>query len=168
LVTLESLSSRHAVKEHSLEVSISKAKLLESMKSPWVVGTNPEQLRTQRAVALYHLYDLAEVERQVINTKIEERRTAMRVVADSYGRLVALLDEAIENEKIVLAHLNQPSSARIAGVINSFLAEVQAFHRQMAQSDLPELRALATDVAKAEERVSKAKERIEASLIPER
>lgn len=165
LATLTSLSSRYAVRERSLALSISKAKLLESMKAPWAGGTNPEQFKTQRAVALYHLYDLAEAERDVINAKIVERRAAMRAVADSYGRFVVLLDEAIQNEMIVLSYLNQPTSTRIAGVINSFLEEVQAFHRQLALSDFPELRALAANVAQAEERVSKAKDRIEASLI---
>lgn len=49
----------------SLGVSISKAKLLESMKSPWTRPSN-SMVETQRAVALYHLYALGEAEQAVV------------------------------------------------------------------------------------------------------
>jgi hypothetical protein len=164
LETLANLSSRYIAREYSLALSISKAKLLESLRSPWAGSTTPEQSKTQRAVTLYHLYDLAEAEREVITAKIKERRAAVTAVADNYSRLSALLNEAIQNEKVVLAYLDQPSSARIGGVVGAFLEEAQAFHRQLTQSEHPELRGLAGEVAKAEEIVSKAKDRIEASL----
>ena len=168
LDTLANLATRNVAREHSSALSISKAKLLESMQSPWVKGANAEQFKTQRAVALYHLFDLAESEREAVNARIKERRAAMRAVADSYGRLVSLLYEAVENEQLILAHLDQPSSARISGVLSAFAEEVRAFHRQLAQSDNPEWRALADQVAKAEEQVSKAKARIESSLFQSR
>lgn len=168
LDTLMNLASRNMAREHSSTLSISKAKLLESMRSPWAKGSNAEQFKTQRAVALYHLYDLAESEREVVNARIKERRAAMRAVAESYGQLVSLLYEAIENEHLVLAHLDQPSSARIAGVLSAFAEEVRAFHQQLARSDNPEWRALAAQVAQAEAQVSEAKARIESSLFSSR
>jgi hypothetical protein len=164
LATMTSLTARHVAREHTLALSISKAKLLESMKSPWAPAAQQGQLETQRSVALYHLYDLAEAERAVIDARVAERRAATKAVADSYGQLRILIDRAIENEKVLLAYLDRPQSTRIAGVATTFLAEVQAFNRQLALSEHPELRKLATSLVAAEERVSKARERIDAAL----
>ncbi len=163
LTALGSLYASKVEDEHSLKLSVSKAKLLESMRAPW---TTPPQsfAATQRAVVLYHLYDLAEGQQALIDARIAERRAALRAVSDAYGKLDTLLGQAIENEKLILAYLNQPATARISAATGQLLAEINAFRDELAQSNNTELQALAQKAGRASERVDKAKDRIDQLL----
>jgi hypothetical protein len=149
--------------QHSLSLSIANAKLLESMSSPW---TNPDSglAATQREVALYHLYELEEAQRHLLEARLAERRASVAEVAGAYDALAALTRQAIQSQKILLAQLNQPADAQLQAFLTSLLAETRAFHETLALADDPALRALAHDVARAEEKLAKATETLSGLL----
>lgn len=154
------LAVSSAEDEHSLSLSISKAKLLESMKAPWSSpGTG--MVATQKAVVLYHLYDLAEASQSAFHARVEERRGAIRALKEAYTGLAALLDQAAEAQKLLLAYLDQPASARASAFVGNVLTEASAFRERLDESQNPELKALAARTGQAVERVAKAKEQVD-------
>lgn len=157
------ISTEALADQHSLSLSISKAKLLESMKSPWVYP-HPQLAATQKEVAFYHLYALSEAEGELFDAQLCQRRESIKEVKRAYDKLITRMRQIIESQKIILAHLNQPARARISGFISNVLAETKAFREELAASENPRLRSLAQDVAKAEERLAKVRDLIEKGL----
>ena len=160
---LMEISTEAFADQHSLSLSISKAKLLESMKSPWV-NPHPHLAATQKEVAFYHLYALSEAERELFGARLRQRQESIKEVKEAYDRLLTVMNRIIESEKVILAHLNQPASTRISVFVGSVLAETKAFRETLAASENPRLQSLAQDVAKAEERVAKVKDLIDKAL----
>jgi len=160
---LVAISASALEDEDSLSRNVAKAKLLESMQSPWTRPSD-SMVETQRAVALYHLYDLADAERVASTARLAERREAAQSVLEAFDQLSALTNKAIESQKLVLAHLNRDKGALLAAFVSTVAGEVQDFHEALAKSDDPKLRKLAADVARAEERVEKSKAGIEQAL----
>ena len=149
--------------QHTLSLSISKAKLLESMRSPWI-QPHPDLAATQKEVAFYHLFALAEAEASLFEARLEERRASVEEIRKAYGTLAALTAQIIEAEELILAHLNQPANAQISLFLGNLLTEVRAFREELSASENPRLKALAGDVERAEGRVGKATELIEKAL----
>ena len=149
--------------QHSLKLSISKAKLLESMKSPWV---QPQQhmVATQKEVAFYNLYALAEAEQESLYAVLRLRKQELNEVKTAYGHLVNSMGALIESQKLLLTHLNQPANAQINAFIGNALAEAKAFSKSLDESENPRLKSLAAKVAKAETQVDKALGRFNKAL----
>ncbi len=160
---LSRISNEVSTDLNSLELSISKAKLLESMKSPWT-NPHPDMAATQKEVAFYHLYSLSEAQNELYEARLKERRQHIKEVKKAYDNMVTVTDKIIEAEKIILAHLNQPASARISAFIANVMVETKAFRKTLSESDNPKLKELAKDVAKAEGKMEKVKERIDKAL----
>lgn len=154
--TLSDLGALYEEKEFELELALAKAKLLESMQAPWAT-VRDSVAATQRAVILYHLYELESAEQKAIDARVAQRRAAAQDVLAAYTRLSALIDGAAENVKIMIEHLNQPNSVRIRAATSTFLGEVAAFRAQMQSSENPRLQHLAQQVARYEEQVNNAR-----------
>lgn len=163
LTDLGEISAQAIGDRHSLSLSIAKAQLLESMKSPWT-NPHPDLATTQKEVAFYHLYALAEAERELLEARLTERRAALAEVADAYDRLADLTAQIIAAEKIVIAHLKQPKGAQVSAFLGTLLGETRAFRQTLAASDNPELQALAARVGKAEDKVAGAQASIAQAL----
>lgn len=161
--TLGELGASYVDKEFGLELALAKAKRLDSMRAPWAAP--PDEFReTQRAVVLYHLYDVEMAEQRVLDARMAERRAAVQEINRAYGDLEKLLVEASKSLELVLGYLNQPKSARILAFTESFLGEVTAFRERLAESDSPRLQKLAADVARYEMMVGQAKQRADSAL----
>lgn len=160
---LGELGAEYTQKEFELELSLAKAKRLESMQAPWASPT-PDLAATQRAVLLYHLYEVEMAEQRVLDARMAERRAAAREVLANYQRLGPLLTEAARNMEVLLQHLNQPKSAQIMAFADALLGEVTAFRERLRASETPELQALAADVARYEAFANRAKERASAAV----
>ncbi len=148
---------------HSLQLSISKAKLLESMKSPW---THPHTdiVATQKEVALYHLFSLAEAEQAALDTRLASRHQSIKELKKAYSNLVTLMGALVESQKLLLTHLNQPANARVTEFIANVLTEAKAFREVLDASDSPHLKELAADVKEYEDKVQKALGQIEKAM----
>ena len=149
--------------QHSLQLSIAKAQLLESMKAPWVQTKN-SNTATQREVVLYHLFALAEAEQAALDARLRERQLAFVELKKAYDLLVSDMGALVESQKILLAHLNQPTNARISAIIGTTLDEVKAFSETLGASDNPRLRALAANVEKYEVKVEREKDKVDEIL----
>lgn len=160
---LGALGVDYVRKEYELELSLSKAKLLDAMRAPWA-SPRSEFAPTQRAVVLYHLYQLELAEDEVLEARIRERRARAREVLVAYRRLQSLLAGASDNLELVLEYLNQPTGAQISEYTANFLAEVTAFRLELQESDNPRLRELADEVETYEEAARKAREEAEMAL----
>ena len=155
--SLGELGAAYAEKEFELELALAKAKRLESMQS--FLASPPEEFReTQRAVVLYHLYEVEQTEQKVLEARMAERRASVEEIGAAYRQLEVLLKDAAKNLEIVLEYLNQPKSARILAFTENFLSEVTAFRETLEKSDNPRLQRLAADVAQFEILAFKAKE----------
>ena len=146
---LGELGAEWAEEEFHLERYLAKAKRLEAMQAPWA-SARDEFAATQRAVVLYHLYEVDMVEQKILDARMAQRRAAAREVLRGYDRLTSLLGPASENLEIVLRHLDQPKSARIRAFTTNFLSEVTAFREGLQQSENPRVRALGEEVARHE------------------
>lgn len=160
---LDALTAEYARIEFQEELALSKAKLLESMRSPWA-DPSPGIAETQRAVVLYHLYELELSQLKALDARIEARISAEKELTKAGRELQRLVEKAADNLALVLRHLNQPRSARIRAFTETFLAEVSAFRGQLSQSDNPHLRAIAERVQHYEQRAQEAKTRIDRLL----
>jgi hypothetical protein len=154
---LGELGAEYAEKEHELELSLSKAKLLESMKAPWA-PEREEFAATRRAVVLYHLYEIEMAEQKELEARMHRRRMAAQEIIAAQKKLRKLLKEASKNMEILLRHLNQPTSSQILAFSENFLGEVEAFRKELQASENPRLRQLAQDVARYEAKANKTKE----------
>ncbi len=155
--TLGELGATYAEMEFGLELALAKAKRLESMQS--FLASPPAEFReTQRAVVLYHLYEVEQAEQKVLEARIAERRASVQEIGAAYQQLGTLLNDAAKNLEIVLKHLNQPRKARILAFTETFLGEVKAFRETIETSDNARLQKLAADVAHFETLAGKAKE----------
>jgi hypothetical protein len=150
--------------QHTLSLSLSKAKLLESMRSPW---SNPDadMAATQKEVAFYQLYALAEAEQDLLQKRLRTRRESIDRIAVAYDRMSTLTTQMIECEKLVLADINKPADAQVIAFVNQLLVEAKAFRETLAASDNPKLQQLAKDVEKAESRVEKARDAAEQAFL---
>lgn len=146
--------------QHSLQLSIAKARLLESMKSPWA-NPSPSLETTQREVALYHLYALSEAEAAALDARLTARTAALAEVKKAYDELIASMSGLIQSQQLLLSHLNQPANAQMVAFLNNVLAESKTFRQTLAASDNPRLQALAQEVEAAEGKVEKALENID-------
>ena len=154
---LGNLGAEYAEKEFELELSLAKAKLLEAMKAPWA-PVRDEFAATQRAVVLYHLYQIEIAEQKMLEARMNERRVAAQEIMAAQKKLRTLLKEASENLEILLKYLNQPTSAKILAFSENFLNEVTAFRKKLQASENPRLRQLAQDTARYEALANKTKE----------
>ena len=155
--SLGELGAAYAEKEFELELALAKAKRLESMQS--FLASPPEEFReTQRAVVLYHLYEVEQTEQKVLEARMAERRASVQEIGAAYRQLEVLLKDAAKNLEVVLENLNQPKSARILAFTENFLSEVTAFRETLEKSDNPRLQRLAADVVQFEILAGKAKE----------
>ena len=161
--TLADLNAHYARMAFGLELGLAKAKLLESMQAPWAPVRDSLQA-TQRAVILYHLYEIEAAEQKVLDARIRERRAATEEVWAAYLRLGQLVEDASRNLKVVLAHFNQPRDARIRAFTSTFLSEVTAFRAQLQASENPRLQQLAADVARYEAQAHATKAQAERTL----
>lgn len=163
LTGLKALAADAIKESGTLETSIAKAQLLESMKSPWITPS-PELATTQKEVALYQLFALSEAQQELLRVRIQARHADIDQVRQAYNRLMSLTAQILENEKVVLAELSKPPSAQLTSFLSTLIAETSAFRQQLAESTNARVQALATDVAQAEERLTKAQSLIEAAL----
>ncbi len=159
---LGELGAEYAEKEFVLALALAKAKRLESMRAPWT-SPSEEFAETERAVVLYHLYQVEMAEQNVLEARMQERRAAAQELLTAYQRMRPLLKGAAQNMEVVLKYLNQPNSARILAFTENFLGEVTAF-REALQADSPRLRKFAEDVARYEEVASRAKQQADMAL----
>ncbi|MCB9729788.1 MAG: hypothetical protein H6744_15115 [Deltaproteobacteria bacterium] len=160
---LAKLSAEALSERDMLSSNVAKAQLLESMRSPWTGGQG-EDAATRREVALYHLYALADAERELRTARIRERAASVAAVQEAYDRLAALVADAADAEASILRYLERPRGARVSEAIDGLLSEARAFRQQLVQSDDPELQRLAEQVARGEDAVAKAKALIERSI----
>lgn len=149
--------------EFELEQSVSKAKLLEAMQAPWATPRG-EFAETQRAIVLYHFYELELAEDKVLEARIREQRESAREILTAYRKLNKLLEDAAKNLEIILEYMNQPTEAQIRAFTANFLAEVTAFREELQQSENPRLQRLAKDVARYEETARNSTEKAERAL----
>jgi hypothetical protein len=163
LADLGRVSQAALSEKDGLASGVAKAQLLESMRSPWVAG-GAADAATAREVALYHLYALADAERELRTARIRQREASLAAVQAAYDRLVALTGEAVAAETLILRYLEQPPGARVGEAVDGFLAQTRAFRDVIQGSDNPELRKLAAQVTRGEDAVRKAKEFIELTI----
>jgi len=161
---LRSLDRQYAFTEQQkTTTAVAEAKLLEAMKSPWT-APSPSLQATQRAVALFHLYDLLGQEQARFEAGQAERDAQRQGVVDAYSKISKLMAEVLTNEKVVLEYVNQPPGSQIAGILDETLTEAHAFNDEVSRSQDPRLQALASETQKATDRVDQAKAAIEAVL----
>ena len=160
---LGELGAEYVRIEFDLERKLTRAKLLEAMRTPWIAPPD-DLIMNQRAIVLYHFYELELAEEKVLDARIRERKAHTREILTAYRRLNALLKDAATNLEVVLENLNQPTDAQIRAFTSTFLAEVTAFREQLRKSDSPRLRELADDVERYEEAARKANENAENAL----
>jgi hypothetical protein len=163
LSDLAELQKEAIVDQHALSHSLAKAKLLESLKSPWFQPQS-DLLATQKEVAFYYLYELSENQRDLLNAKLSERQAGIEEVKKAYARLTSLAHEILGLEQTMLASLDQSTSTQLIGITQTVLGETKAFREQLAASDNPRLKALAHDVQKAEDKIAQAKDVIQKTL----
>ena len=83
---------------------------------------------------------------------------------ETYGKAAALLDEAIANEQVILQYLEQPTSARIAAVVDETLIQADAFDAELAKSNDARLQRLAEAGQRASDHAKEARDAIESAL----
>ena len=149
--------------QYSLRLSLSKAQLLESMKSPWAQPLG-DMVTTQREVILYNLYALAEAEQSALDAQLLSRDGSIQEIKKAYTQLVTSMGALIESQKLLLTHLNQPANARLTAFFGTVLTEAKAFRETIDASDNPRLKDLAADVKASEEKVQTALEQINKTL----
>ena len=137
--------------QHRLSSNVAKAKLLESMRSPW---TSRSLSATQKEVALYHLFELAEAEQAALAAKMQARHAEIGNVKKAYGELVTAMAALINAQGQLLTHLEQPSSTRVGLVMEQLLVESRAFREALEGEDDPRLQRLAESVADKEKLVA--------------
>ena len=153
---------RFALEEqHRLTSNLAKAQLLETMKSPW---TDSSLKSTQKEVALYHLFALAEAEQATLEARIEARTADINELKSSYGQLVSSMSALIAGQEQLLVHLNQPTSTQINLVLQQVFTESKAFREGLQDSGDPNLLRLADRVAERERELAEAEQRIVALL----
>jgi hypothetical protein len=136
--------------------AIAEAKLLESMKAPW--ESPPAHLQaTQRAVILFHLYELLSKDRALFEAEQTERAESRTATLATYDQLATLLHAILTDEKIILQYLEQPKGSQIAGVVNETLVQATAFQAELAKSNDARLQKFAAETATAIERAEAAK-----------
>lgn len=154
--TLGELGAAYTQLDFELELALAKAKRLESMQS--FLASAPKNFRiTQRAVVLYHLYEVEQAEQKVLEARMAMRRASVKEISAAYAQLQSLLDSAASNLEIILEHLNRPRRARILAFTENFLAEVKSFRETLETSSNPRLKKLAADVAQFEGAANEAK-----------
>ena len=163
VTSLGALGAGYAKKEFELELALTKAKRLESMRAPWTL-TRDKLAATQRAVILYHLYEVEVAEQKVLDARVAQRQASAQELLAAYKQLSVLLRGASSHLEVVLAHLNQPTSARIRAFTATFLSDVTAFRETLQASENPRLQQLAERVSHYESQVSQAKDQAENAL----
>ena len=151
-----------AREQRDLLGAIAKAKLLESLRSPWAPAPNTRE--TQRAVVLFHLYDLAQSEQRAFEAAQAQRAAVRAQIASHWIRIEDLLSQATDNQEQILKDLNQPADQQVANVVGDFLAEAKAFQSELAKSDDPELKRLADETERALAKVDNAKDQLDGIL----
>lgn len=162
-IELPMLADDFAQDSNELHLSVAKAQLLESMKSPW---THPAlgYSQTQKAVALYNLYALIEANEAVAAAKREERRASMRNVVIAYRQVMSLLNKVIAAQELILKYLNQSDAAQLQAFAGQVLTEARAVREGLESSENPKLVKLAEKVGKVEKRLADIQDRVEAAL----
>lgn len=161
---LRDIDRKYAQEERKqTHTAVAEAKLLESMRAPWTTPS-PSLQTTQRAVILFHLYELLAQERAAFEAEQAERDARRQKVVDDYERIGNLLHHVIENQKVVLEYANRPAGSQIAAIADETLKQADAFNGALAKSTDPRLQALAEETTKASERVEKTKSAIQAAL----
>jgi hypothetical protein len=150
--------------QHRLSTGLAQAQLLESMKSPWAKPSE-DMVATQKEVALYHLFALAEAQQDLLDAELALRAESIREVRKAYRRLIVLSGQMIEAEKVLVAHLEQPKQAWVSGFVAQVLTEARAFSAELESSDNPRLRELSGDVGDAAERVEKIQGQVEDAVV---
>ena len=163
MVRLGELTDDYVQETNALYLSVEKAKLLESMKSPWVTPSETFK-KTQISVVLYHLYALIEANEAVIAAKTRERQEAMANVVKAYGQVKALTDKSIVAQELILKYLNQSEAQQVQAFIGQVLIESKALRETLENSENKKLVELAKDVQKAETRLTDTQDRIEIVL----
>ncbi len=143
--------------QHRLSSNVAKAKLLESMRSPW---TSRTLSATQKEVALYHLFELAEAEQAAMTAKMRERRAEIGNLKKAYGELVTSMAALVNAQGQLLTHLEQPTSTRVGLVMEQLLVESRAFREALENEDDPRLQRLAESVADKEKLVADARDKL--------
>jgi hypothetical protein len=164
LADLGSMDRYYArIEREKTVTAFAQAKLLESMKAPWT--TPPEHLQaTQRAVVLYHLYELLDQERQRFEAQQAARDAERNLPLATYAQLGILLNEAIENEKVILEYLDSGDVGQIAATFDETLRQAHAFSLELAKSDDQRLQQIAADAEQAAARAQQARNAIQAVL----
>ncbi len=163
ITTLGEMGADYAERAHVLERTLAQAKQLDALQSAW--STPPSDVaQARRAVILYHLYEVETAQAAALASHVAERREATNELNDQYGQLAAILGDATMNMELLLEYLNQPAQARIRGYASTFLQEAVAFREELETSDSPRLQGLAEQIARQEDAVLDAKDRLNAAL----
>jgi hypothetical protein len=161
--TLGELGAEWTEQAFEAERNLARARRLESMQAPWA-QTAGEYAQTQRAVVLYHLYEVEMAEQQVLEGRVAARRAAAEELLGAYDRYAGLLGEATGALEVVMEHLEQPDSARLAAAIATLLDETAAFREALQRSDNPRLQALAAEVARSEAAAMAVRQQADAAV----
>lgn len=161
--TIGRLGADYVEKEHRLAAKISSGKRLEAMEAPWQSGQTPTA-KSQRAMALYHLYEIERSEQALLEARMQERIVAAAEIRQAYQRLMAIHQEAVLNLKLIMEHINQPPNSRIALIARQFLQETAELQSVLALDDDPKLRAIAERIARYEARIEQSKNRLNNAL----
>ena len=161
---LAELQKEAIIDQHALSHSLAKAKLLESLKSPWVQPPS-DLTATQKEVVFYYLYELSENQRDLLSAKLSERQAGIEEVKKAYAKLTSLTQEILSLEQTILASLDQSTSTQLIGFTQTVLGETKAFREQLAASDNPRLKTLANDVQKVEDKIAQGKDVIQKTLV---
>ncbi|MEM8984059.1 MAG: hypothetical protein AAGC71_13595 [Pseudomonadota bacterium] len=137
--------------------NLAKAKLLESMKSPWAATA---QTTTQREVALYHLFALSDAENAVLQQEIATRTARIDALRGTYAGLIRTLSALLAAQEQLLTHLSQPTSTQIMQVVNQVLIESQALRAALDTDNNPRLQRLYDGLVEREQALANAQERI--------
>ena len=86
-----------------------------------------------------------------------QRRESTKIIVDAYSQFTTLLDDALSNLEILIRYVNQPKSAQILAVTDTFLEEVKSFRSTLQETDNSRLNQIAAKVQSFEERAAIAR-----------
>jgi hypothetical protein len=152
----------HAVRQERANglTRIARAKLLDQMPSLWRT-VPPNLVETQKAVALERLYDLEAAEEAAVSAALAEREAARAEVVAAWQKMLSVLDDAIDKQKVLLQYLNQPPNAQVSGFLTEFSTQAAAFKTELDVANDPRLQSVAAAAGQASDRGNQARFRLD-------
>ncbi len=136
--TLSRLAAEYAELQFELETAVAHAKRLESMRAPWVLPP-ADMAETQRAVILYHLYEVEMAQQKLLDALIQERREATDHIVERYEKLCQLLEQSQGNLETTLGYITQSKWEHLKDFAKSLRQDVQAYRKKTGPQRSAEL-----------------------------